>query len=659
MNKIRRLIFVVPILFLVVSLLTLRDYGISWDEPIHFFRGQAYFNYFRTGDINYSEKMPLGSYFQNRSMSTGYWLINDGGHPPLNDILAAFTNYVFYQKLNIVSDINAHHLFNVFSSFLLVVVVAVFAFQTYGLFASIFSAMVIGTYPLFFAESHFNIKDPPMTAFFTLTIWLFWLSLKKKNWKILILSAVSCGAALGMKFNIVFLPIILIPYLLHRFWPFDPKRRKELKQLKRPYKLALIASPFVVVGIFVLMWPYLWQDPIVNFSNIFKYYKDIGVGTDYQYSFLTFAGINWYPAYWIAITTPPLVLVFTILGIVFSLFDKKSKEKTSLLFLFWFIAPILRVTWSKMSIYGGIRQIMEFLPAMALLAGFGADRLVNRLKFKVVNLKPWILTISFGILIVPLVRYHPNQNVYFNFLIGGLNGAKEKQIPYWGNSFGNAYWQAIKWINSNVEENAGLALIKGTSINVPTTMLRSDINFNNSLWSGIDREGEYLMELTHDDPVKYYFYAWDYVDRFLESVYEVKVDGVAIVKVWKNDLANTKENYKRPEKVLVGSRVKVLTEGNIIRLDFTQDREITRIKINYQSSSNCEVPKGKVEILSDQDEWIEKEEAIAYLQIASPFERNGFTYFFPADKTDGVRFIFNSLNSCALISPIIQVYALK
>ena len=45
--------FCIPVAFFLVSFITLKDYGINWDEPFHFNRGQAYLRYFLTGKTNY------------------------------------------------------------------------------------------------------------------------------------------------------------------------------------------------------------------------------------------------------------------------------------------------------------------------------------------------------------------------------------------------------------------------------------------------------------------------------------------------------------------------------------------------------------------------------------------------------------------------------
>ncbi len=185
-------VFIIAIIYLIISILTLSDYGIIWDEPDHFYRGQAYLNYYLTGSEDYSNLKGIQrSYYQDDRYTAEYYLLKDEGHPALNGILAAFCNFIFYQKLHLLGDIEALHLFSVLASTLLVLIVGLFALKTYGILASTVSMLSLATYPLFFSEAHFNVKDPALASLFTLSLWLFYLSLEKFNSKWLLFAIFS------------------------------------------------------------------------------------------------------------------------------------------------------------------------------------------------------------------------------------------------------------------------------------------------------------------------------------------------------------------------------------------------------------------------------------------------------------------------------------
>lgn len=579
------------IIFFIVELFTISHYGINWDEPIHYMRGQAFLYYFLTGKKDYNDLPKLQSHYHNNLLikipkdikfkddsnfrksiyqydrenykfSFAYFIngeTGEAGHPPLNDILASFSNYIFYQKLGIIDDIEAYHLFTIFVAALLVGLLFLFTATEFGFFAGCVTALSIVLYPLFFAESHFNIKDPIETAFYALTIISFYKGVIKNDWIWIMLSAIAASLSIGTKFNIFFAFITLF------LWVVIYKRRA-LLCFKWPFSkkvtIALFLYPIIVFGILFISWPYLWDDP-TRILNIFSYYKTIGYTTIYQpKEFLIFNNINTYAIQWILFTTPLVILVFSLMGI-FSIFKERFKEKNNigLLILLWFFIPILRVSFLNAGIYGGVRQIMEYIPAMAILAGIGAHFLVMTLKNAELELSKRfeivktfftrhaeftrittyvVILLSFIPITLKLISIHPNQNAYFNPFIGGLKGAKEKNFPDWGVTLGSVYKQGVDWINTHAEKDSKLALIRGLMQNVPSITLRSDIFFGEIYYSGSLKKGEYLMEVTD--------YGWmlnipkekrEYIET-LRPLYEVKVDRVAILTIWKNDAKNTK-----------------------------------------------------------------------------------------------------------------------
>ena len=659
-------------LFFLASFYTIKDYGISWDETIHFSRGQAYVYYFLTGQTNYNDlsnanlqgsmgkpenySVPRRSFYQLDDFHNGeYYLSQDIGHPPLNDNLAALSNNIFFQRLGILGDIESHHLFNILASSLLVFVVVFFASETIGIFAGIVAGLSLVLYPLFWAESHFNIKDPPEAAFFAATIWAFYKSTQSYSKRWVLLSFTFFTLAVGTKFNALFIPLVVGGYLL--FWnKFDLINiYKKFLVIPKGYLVTAAIGLMLSFVIFVGAWPYLWQDFPTNLFKIFGYYKDIGTVTKYQPDNFFIFGFNLFPALWIIYTTPPILLFLTIIGLITSFVKRTSFKGVLVLWAIWFLIPILRVTIPGTSIYGGDRQILEFLPAMSLLGGLGAWQIARWVKGKFNNIMITRLSMVFILLLFLwplylLVKMHPNQNVYFNSLIGGLKGAQENNFPSWGNSFGNAYYQGIKWINENVEYGSKLSLIQGTRLNLPPILIRKDIDFSGMNWSGIERRGEYLIDLTFNDTTREFHYAWNYMDSFLIPVYEVKVDGVPILKIWKNDLEHTKESMKKSEVEFTGL-VKTIKEGSQITLDLGSTVSLSRLYLYFESLSGCTDPKASyVELSMDQSKWIREKDPIPFRQVEQRenIDKNSIEYVVAGKNARYIKFVFDNTNSCPL-----------
>ena len=585
-------------------------------------------------------------------------------HPEVSNLLIAVTNSIFYQKLGLLDDMEAYHLFIILSTFALVMAVAFWTYSQFGLFISFIASSSLVLYPLVFAESHFNVKDPILMSFFGLAILLFWLGFSRKKASLIFCSAIFAGFALGTKFNTFFLPFILGPWAIFDMYLHYKKRKNLLSLIGGPRILfSLISYPLIMFLILYIFSPYLWQDPIHHFMQIVNYYKEIGSGTPAEQTRYLLFGFNTYPLVWIFYTTPVPILILSIVGIFYSIFSVfKKKGETALLILLWFLVPIIRVVWPGTNIYGGDRQIMEFIPAMAILSGMGAYCIVNlsnRLARGTKNLIILSIILSFMLIVFELIKIHPNENVYFNQLAGGLSGAYEKRIPSWGNSYGNVYLQGILWLNKNVEANAKLALPINYTSSIPRIKLRADIDLDNHHFSGQNREGEYSMEMYYDWPLMSR-YRYLYYDTFLDPVYEVIVDGVPLLKIWKNDLKHTKEGF-REEKIIQPTSIKV--EEQKIIIDFPSRVFLTKLIISH-SSYGCKSDLGEGFIAISEDGINYKRVPDPLIDLESPESTPGmnettFVHMFAA--TSARSLIFNSKqdNSCILKDFQVKVMGLN
>ena len=644
---------IVSTVFFIFGIVTNKNYGVSWDEPEHFFRGQAYLHLFLTGEETYENLKDYNlseartnknyherSYYQNDSYTADVWFTTDKGHPPLNGILASFFNLIFYQKLGIVGDIESYHLFNILTSSLLVGVVFLFGTELLGVVGGLAAAVFLGTYPLFWAESHFNIKDPAQTTFLFIAIYALWKAIDKRKRVFIFWSSLSAGIAFGIKLNILFLPFIIFPWVICLL--ADTNTRKFLLS-KKTIALTLLYLPTMLV-ILIIGWPFLWQDIVGNTISVLSYYK--GIGTEEGFNLNPIANWNLFAIRWILYTTPPLTLLFFMIGLFAIPKIWKNKNYAFVLGLSLFWVTIIRVSFPNTTIYGGVRQIMEFIPGLVLISAAGLLFLWNLIgKFQIKGIVIVIFMI-FTINTTILYRLHPNENVYFNFLVGGLHGAVVKEIPWAESSYGNAYWQTTQWLNNNAEYGSRIALIQGTSLNIPVNQLRYDLDFSNNNWSGIYRNGEYLVELYYKDNLKLYPYAWNYVDNFLDPVYEVKVDDVPIAKVWKNDLSHTKQAMKKNEALLEENMIKKRVEEDTLYIDLEKETLLSRIELFYKSP-NCNKIEGVITTSTDGNTWESQEETLSteqvtYLDKPKPEQ----VFFFPGTQAKFLKIDFRNTRSC-------------
>lgn len=639
MKKILTLAIFVSVIYFIAGLVTLKDYGISWDEPTHFKRGQAYLHYFLTGKKTYDNlEVKHRSYYQNDIQNGEFWFKDTYGHPPVNDVLASLSNYVFYQRFGLLGDIESYHLFNIITASLAVFIVIIFAGELFGTLPAVVSASVLALYPLFWSESHFNIKDPSQTAFFSASIYLFYKIINSKKRDLwIILFFISLGISLGIKLNAIFIPLIVLPYLI-----FNAKKGT-LMLSKRNIGMIFVGITLMIL-IFVGFWPALWQQFPESLVNVFSFYKDVGTVVKYQTDNYYFFGFNTYPLTWIIYTTPIMSILLFVVGMFYSIRNIKEKNGIFLLFLCWLAIPIIRVSIPGVSIYGGVRQIMEYIPALAILCGVGTYYLIKIFRNKFKNTIPINIGISLVILsalIYPLIKYHPNENVYFNLLVGGLNGANEKNIPSSGNSYGNAYKNGIEWINVNAPEGSKLTLLEGELINAPAIWLRKDIEYRKEYFSGVNQSGEYILELIYRNSNSPYGYRWEYVNKFLKPVYEYKVDDTVILKIWKNDPANTYKDMIIFEKSFWNFKY-YKEEGNLI-VSFGEKINISKLLfhcINLKTASVYSSLDGIV--------WVKEKDIIPGMQIRYQINYlNGFVnYYFAGREAKFIKISFDEGIDC-------------
>lgn len=675
MKKHFRIGILFAVVFFIVGVITVKEYSINWDEPIHFFRGQDFLHFYLTGKKNFSDfntnPPTRRSLYQENSISYSFLekqfnqsnkLLTQGGnlplgigHPPFSDVTASFFNYVFYQKLGWVGDIDSYHWYSIFLASLLVGYMFYFVSKRFGIFAGSISAIVLSLYPLFLGESRYNTKDIPEAVYYSFTILFFYNSIVsntlKKSIGWIILSSIFFSFGFATKFNIIFFPAIILPWAL-TLWikKFKTSPLKFIKE-KYPLLLSFLLYPIVGLSVFYASWPIFWQNPLKGLLMVVDYYKWIGINPNFDQRFITLFHLNTYAVQWIVNTTPFVILILTLCGFIYVIKNfLKEKDKISVLVLWWFIFPLLRVTMPNAGIYGGVRQIMEYIPAMAILCGLGALWLVKVVSRK--NLLQILIFASFLPLLIKLIDLHPNESLFFNSLNGGLKGAMERNVPGWGNSLGSTYRQGTAWINNNVEKNAKLSLVFGLLANIPLTDLRPDLEINTRYRSGLKREGEYAIDLVHSQTRENLYYR-KYVERFLNPVWELNVDGVAVLKIWKNDIEHTKPEYQKDEIVI--SPKSIENEERMMTVDLGGTRRITKIQVNYDPSS-CTLPtQGHFMISKDKDNWERMTDDFTAFYFAPWFkpqpEIGVLQFLFAAENSRYIRLIINDENSCLLVHP--------
>jgi hypothetical protein len=432
---------------------TLPGYGVTCDEAYgYLFFGERYLHYFLTHDRAYLDfenaELPIHRREPNLFVSIGR--AHPRQFPPLADTLSAGTMELMGHSLGWMDPIDAFHLATILLVGLLLVILFEFAAPRVGSATALAGIALLALHPRFWADMHNNPKDIPELVFFALTVVAVarWYASPGVG-RALVAGALG-GAALAIKANAVFVPIVVALGL----WPWQgrglgwPPVARHLRRLWWHYGLMLSTSTVV----FFAVWPWLQQNSVARFGKHVRAFAS-------QMGRSSHPGWNPDPVVQLVSTMPESMLLLLAVGSVVALARVARGEAaagTLRLLLSWMAVPVLRNSVPGAWNFDGIRHFYEFLPAAALLAAYGGATLVRlagerRRALAALTLAA-LTALDIG---EAIVRYHPHETAYFNRLVGGLSGAARRfpeATDYWGSS----YRQGLSWLNGNAEPGSAL-----------------------------------------------------------------------------------------------------------------------------------------------------------------------------------------------------------
>jgi hypothetical protein len=465
------------ILFFTISgIATLHNYGINWDEGLgNIFFGERNLYYFRTFDVKYLDFDYQDPYLDSLPInaSGSAWRGDPLSFPPLFDTISAGSMHVFAYKLHWLDPIDGFHLPTVLFAATFLIILYIFISKRLDKNTALVSIILIGSFPRFFGDMHFNEKDVPEMIAFGLAVISYYAWFEDRTWKKAVLTGLLCGLAWAIKVNALFLPFIFILGI----WKWNLKRSslKEFWQAGKKFITPHIIMIIAAIHVFLLSWPHLWADPRRFFSYLDGFLSQ-GDRTGSQF-------FHFKPLLIAILTLPEAFLFFLLIGLGISIFWIFRKRNPMIrLALFWFLIPIFRICMPGAVNFDGIRHFLEFLPAAGVIAAFGIITLINLIKWPGRWMRKAIVTFLILCSVLNLiemeVRYHPYEYLYYNSLAGSRTNVahilgKDDVSDYWAIS----YRQGLKWLNANAVPNAYLYTpVAGHLVDITQRIwLRSDI----------------------------------------------------------------------------------------------------------------------------------------------------------------------------------------
>jgi hypothetical protein len=433
--------------YILVGYLIYKDYGVSADEPVDYLRGQVDFNRFSGGSLDQFQNdcslMDNASicYYPPFFSMLLYRIAPYGDNLPV--ILRGGTWYgpsgntqsIYLHRHQVTF---AYFVFSVFIFFL--IGKKIFKDWKIGLLGSLF--LIIS--PRIFAQSFFNPKDIPFLSTYVISIYTMLLFLEKKN----ILTAILHGIAIGILCSIRTPGLIIIPITIF-FYLFDLFLAREKWKSYLKACLFLLTTLIVAAGLVYLFTPVLYTNPIANYINAFNIMKQYPWNNYQLYMGQNIKGkVPWnYSLVWFAISSPVFYILLFLSGAVI-LIIRTVKSRTRAHFQSMRdmylvgscgILPIGAVILMKSTLYNSDRQMYFVYPALLLISLYGFKFVIDKIRQKILILRWqfWTAIILVAGLAYPvyfMIRYHPYEYVYFNFLAGpSMSAIKENyELDGWG-----------------------------------------------------------------------------------------------------------------------------------------------------------------------------------------------------------------------------------
>ncbi len=521
------LIAVILIFALAIRMYGLTDVGLTYDEPITVASGIYY--------IHNLEVQNFGADVWAQNME----------HPPVAKYIYGIANLIFngdgfsYNTYVVAKSASA------LMGALTCVLIFLIGRELYDKRVGLLAAFILALTPVFLAHTQIAAIDSPIAFFFTLTMFLFMIAMRRNSIPYYAASAVSLALLLGTKFNgILILPAMAILYVLYRHeHPLYVKKVKKkgsahssgahgLQAAIKPYinPLSLIGYCLIVALIFFMIWPWLWSDLIGHASMTLSHWettpRDFFLGTAQA------APLYYYPVYFL-VTTPALLFIPLVVGIVAA---ARSKDVFKYGILLWLVIPFAYGFTSF--IQNGMRYLIMIYPAVALLCADGLWQIsgqAEKLKLpkKAVFAALSVLLIAYLAVSVALV--HPYYLDYYNELSGGQKNIQDNRLfdIAWWNEGTSACMNYVEVHASNA--TVAMVVLPQDPSNERFMMKNNSYNFTSEVVNdraipvNVTTDQDYAI--VSGKVMEYYNVT---IDPAFKPVYEETVGGATLCTVYKN-----------------------------------------------------------------------------------------------------------------------------
>ena len=417
-------------------LLTFRDYGVTWDEDVHNWYGNLVLDYYLS---LFGDKTAL------------HWrdLYNYGA---VFDMVAAALN-----RVSPIGIYETRHLLNGLVGILGLVGCWKLARVMSGARAGFIATLFLISTPNYYGQMFNNPKDIPFAVGIVWSTYYMVRIVPTLPRPSLALTA-KLGASIGMTMGVRIGGLLLVCYLglllaLDATWRAVSARRVGAlaDTARASFSGVLVPVSIVAYPVMLLFWPWAQTDPIENPLRALAFFshQTFPFYTLFDGQFVPATDLPWtYLPTYVALALPELVLVLLLCIPIAALVAiwrgtfRLRREQALAAFAvgIGIVFPVAYAIAIRAVLFDGMRHFIFVLPLIAVAAALAADRALVWLEEFPYQRPIWVLLALYGCAhISTMAMLHPDQYVYYNAFVGGVEGAQHKfKLDYWANSYAEA-----------------------------------------------------------------------------------------------------------------------------------------------------------------------------------------------------------------------------
>jgi hypothetical protein len=409
----------------VTALLVLRDYSISNDEEVQHRYGELIVAYYSSG-------------FADRSLFSYKDLYLYGG---LFDVVA-----VLLGRIVPIDIFTLRHLLCALAGIGGLIAAWATGRLIAGPRAGLLALATLAACGPWFGSMFNHTKDIPFAAaMIGATYFLLRASrdLPRPQLSHLLYFGLLLGAALGLRaLGLLILFYLPIAIALHLPPPVTMSAAARFMA-----RAMLLFVPALAVGYLIMITAWPWAA-----LGLFNPVRGLFAFAQFEYPIKTLlAGETylmadvprWYVPAYLAIKLPLVLLFGAVAGIVVAAGFMQSRDQLPLqsrevaFIAFIALFPVACEVISKGPAFSGMRHFLFVVPPLAVLAGVGFERLLKLLEVRRRAFAAMAYVALAAGLAWPasvMVRLHPYEYLFFNSIVGGLQGAAQRyDTDYWVN----------------------------------------------------------------------------------------------------------------------------------------------------------------------------------------------------------------------------------